>query len=119
MFQKPAFGLVLELKESEMEAIIRNAVDESLSLLGTPGKELMYFHLENSFDLKKQEIPVRLEKFADAIHIVFGSGASLLEDIIVRKLRQSQNPDFSKAKDLESIVIGAKHCLKEKHELGK
>jgi hypothetical protein len=107
---------VLELKESVMEQTIRSVIDESLSLLGEPGKAAVYFHLENSFDLKKDEIPIKLEKFADAIQSVFGQGSELLEAMIVKKLRESQNSELSKVDDFESIIAAAKQSFKKRRE---
>jgi hypothetical protein len=70
------------------EAAIIEAVDESLSLFGHFNKKVIYFHLENAFKIKKQEIPYKIEDFADAIEQMFGVGAKLIEIRIIEALHK-------------------------------
>ncbi len=69
------------------------AVDESLSSLGNFSKQAIYFHLENAFKIKKQEIPCKIEDFADAIEQLFGVGAKLIELRIIEALHE-RTQDF-------------------------
>jgi len=59
--------------------LLLEAVDEALSSLGDSVKQAIYFHLEETFKIKKQEIPDRIEEFTNAIEEIFGLGAKLLE----------------------------------------
>jgi hypothetical protein len=63
----------------EFNITIVETVDESLSSFCNLNKEAVYLRLENTFNIKKQEIPSRLEAFADAIEQIFGVGAKLIE----------------------------------------
>jgi len=62
------------------------SIDESLCLLGEPVKNEFYLELELKFNIKKNDIPHRLEEFSDILHKVFGLGASRLEVKFLRKL---------------------------------
>src|SRR3990172_12304068 len=74
--------------ESSFENAIMEAIDESLSSLGCSGKQAIYFHLEHAFRIKKQEIPCKIEDFAEAIKQVFGVGARLIEMRIIKALHE-------------------------------
>jgi len=64
--------------------LLLEAVDEALSSLGDSVKQAIYFHLERRFNIKKQEIPDRIEEFTNAIEEIFGLGAKLLEIRIMK-----------------------------------
>jgi hypothetical protein len=78
--QKPA--------QTEFNTIIAETVDESLSSFCNLDKEAAYRRLEKDFKIKKQEIPSKLEEFADAIEQIFGVGAKLIEIKIILKLHK-------------------------------
>lgn len=75
-------------RENSFEATIIEAVDESFSLFGHSSKQAIYFQLENAFKIKKQEIPCKIEEFADAIEQIFGAGAKLIEIRIIEALHK-------------------------------
>ncbi len=74
--------------ESEFDTILLVAVDEALSALGDSVKQSVYFHLERSFHIRRDEIPSRLEAFTQAIESIFGIGADLIEILIMRKIHE-------------------------------
>lgn len=55
------------LHNSSFEKLLLEAVDEALSSLEDSSKQAMYFRLEKTFDIKKQDIPYKIEEFANAI----------------------------------------------------
>ncbi len=65
--------------------IILLAVDEGLSSLGESGKQALYHCLENS-DIRKNEIPRKIDEFAALLEKIFGDGAKLLEIQIMKSL---------------------------------
>jgi hypothetical protein len=79
--------------EDRFNVAIMEAVDESYSSLSNLDKQEIYFHLENAFKIKKQEIPCRIEDFADANEQIFGVGAKLIEIRIIEALHK-RIPDF-------------------------
>ena len=68
--------------------LLLDAVDESLSTLGETPKQAIYFHLQESFNIMKQDIPDKIDEFAFAIEKIFGEGAKLLEIQIMRSLHE-------------------------------
>jgi len=74
------------LPKGGFERLLLEAVDEGLSSLGESSKQAVYFHLKIGFNLKRHEIPYKIEDFADAIEKIFGLGASFLEILIMKRL---------------------------------
>jgi len=72
--------------ENEFKIAIIETVEESFSSFCKLDKEAVYLHLENTFKIKKQEIPCKIEGFADAIEQMFGAGAKLIEIRIIAAL---------------------------------
>jgi len=66
--------------------ILLEAIDEALSSLGESAKIAMYFHLENTFKIKKREIPDRIDEFQDALEKLLGLGARHLEIMFMKNL---------------------------------
>jgi hypothetical protein len=62
------------------------SIDEALTSLGAPVKNTVYFQLENSFNLRKNEIPKQIDEFINIIHKIFGLGASHLEIKFMKNL---------------------------------
>jgi len=75
-------------RENLFETALIEAVDEGFSPFGNSSKQAIYFHLENTFKIKKQEIPCKIEEFADAIEKIFGAGAKLIEIRIIEALHE-------------------------------
>ena len=73
-------------KTTEFEELLREAIDEGLSLLGESAKQVVYFHLEKTFKMNRLDIPYRIEEFIDAINRIFGTGAKILEIQIMKCL---------------------------------
>jgi hypothetical protein len=79
--------------EEKLNVAIIETVDESFSSFSNLDKEAIYLHLENAFKIKKQEIPCKIETFADAIEQIFGVGAKLIEIRIIEALHK-RIPEF-------------------------
>jgi hypothetical protein len=82
------------LVEKEFDELLLEAVDEGLSVLGESSKQAIYFHLAISFNIKKEEIPEKIEIFADAIEKIFGLGAKFLEISIMKRLFEKLGRSF-------------------------
>ena len=67
------------------DELLLEAIDEGLSGLGEAGKTSIYIHLEGLFNIRKQEIPNKLDGFSNALQRIFGLGARQLEDIVHEK----------------------------------
>jgi hypothetical protein len=72
--------------QPKIEETISEAVDSSFALFGETFKNLVYSELEKKFDIEKQDIPYRINDFADAIEEICGVGAKLIEAKIIQAL---------------------------------
>ena len=54
--------------------------------LGESVKTAVYFYLETSFDIERQEIPEKIPEFSDALERIFSLGARHLEVLFMRSL---------------------------------
>lgn len=68
------------------DRLLMEAIDEGLSMVGESPRKAIYFHLEKSFNIKKKEIPDKVEVFEEAMEKIFGSGADFLEVLIMKRL---------------------------------
>ncbi len=76
-----------KLSEHEnFDQLLLDAIDEGLSGLGEAGKASIYIHLEGIFNIRKQEIPDKLDGFSNALQRIFGLGARHLEILIMKNL---------------------------------
>lgn len=106
------------MPKRDFEKILREAVDEGLSSLGHSSKQAIYFHLKTGFNLKKQEIPYKIEDFAYGIEKIFGLGANFLEILIMKRIHEKvgltvqlyQSGDFA----FLEYVAAAKQSFLEK-----
>ena len=89
--------------DDEFNSIMLEAVDEALSFLGESAKRAIYYHLEEKFKIRREEIPVKIDDFAEAIEEIFGMGAKIIEMQIMKNLYKKVGRNFkyvSKEKDL-------------------
>jgi hypothetical protein len=72
-------------KANKFDFMLLEAIDEALSTLGESIKESVYFHLQETYRLKRVEIPSRIDAFSDALEKMFGLGSRYLEILIMKK----------------------------------
>lgn len=90
------------MPQNNFDKVLLDAVEESLSSLGDSPKQAILFHLESSFNIKKEHIPENLTEFTKALEKIFGPGATYLEKLISKRLneklglepQEEQNIDF-------------------------
>lgn len=70
--------------KTKFEEILLEAIDEGLSLLGESPKQAIYFHLKETFNMNRQDIPYKIEEFTNAIEKIFGAGAKILKIQIMK-----------------------------------
>ncbi len=78
-------------RSQKFDGFLIEAIDEALISLGEPVKNTLYFQLENSFGIPKNEIPKRIDDFIVIIHKIFGLGASRLEIRFMKNLHAKIN----------------------------
>jgi ribosomal protein L23 len=79
---------VLYVRAFSFEKLLLEAIDEGMSSLCSSSKQIIYSLLENTFNIKRQDIPHKIEEFADAIEKIFGLGAKVLETLIMERLNE-------------------------------
>jgi hypothetical protein len=83
-----------KIHNKKFEDVLQDSIDEAFSSLGESVKKSIYFHLENSFLIPRQDIPCRVEDFSDALERIFGPGAKHLELLIMEKLYRKVNCSY-------------------------
>ncbi len=108
------------MPKRDFEKLLIEAVDEGLSSLGQSSKKAIYFHLKESFNIKKEEIPFRISIFADAIEKIFGGGACFLEILIMKRLHEKVGGNFELRESTDfaftEYIAAAKRNVMEKNE---
>ena len=61
-------------------------IDKGLNHLGEVVKQVIYWHLEYSFNLKRDKIPDKPEEFMRGLESMYGTGAKVIEGIIVSEI---------------------------------
>jgi hypothetical protein len=91
-------------KAKEFNELLLSAIDSALISLGESVKQSIYFHLDEKFCLKRNQIPNKLNKFQEAIEQVFGSGARFLEILIMKNLYLNVGVSISIDADTVSFI---------------
>jgi hypothetical protein len=99
--------------------ILLEAVEEGLSSLGDSPKQAIFFHLETSFEISKDNIPTNLTEFSKALEKIFGPGALYLEKLIVKRLYEKLGLEFEEVKnwDFLEYVNNAREHLPLKRDV--
>jgi hypothetical protein len=74
------------LYPEKFSQVLLVAIEEGLSSLGNSPREAIFYHLEASFQLKKEDIPMNLIEFKEALEEMFGPGTVYIERLITRRL---------------------------------
>jgi hypothetical protein len=105
------------LSQNNVRKILLEAVEEGLSSLGDSPKQAIFFHLETSFKIRKDNIPANLTEFAKALEKIFGPGAFYLEKLILKRLYEKFGLKFEEVENwdfLEYVNNVKKHLPVEK-----
>lgn len=82
------------MTSKDFQKTFLEALEEGLSSLGESPKQAILFHLENSFKIKREEIPRNLTEFKKALEKIFGPGTPYLEKLILKKLYDKLNLEW-------------------------
>ena len=81
------------------EELFMEAVNEGLDVLGKGGKEMVFYNLEMSCSIKREEIPKKPKALVAELRKIFGAGSSVLEKLIVRRLYLKVGLKYEDKKD--------------------
>lgn len=107
------------MPQINLRKILLEAVEEGLSSLGDSPKRAIFFHLENSFEISKDNIPTNLTEFSKALEKIFGPGASYLEKLIAKRLYEKLGLEFEEIEnwDFFEYVNNVKQRLPQKKDV--
>jgi len=83
------------LEPAGFKRILLEAVDYGLMVLGEIVRQTIYERIEKDHELKRTEIPERLEAFHKALGSVLGVSAKTVERLIAKNLYQRLNLNFT------------------------
>ncbi|MEJ5327357.1 MAG: hypothetical protein WHU54_03800 [Candidatus Bathyarchaeia archaeon] len=75
-------------KQKNYENTLIEAIDAAFAQLGPNITKTIYFRMEKTFKIKKQELPHKIQEFTEAIEQIFGAGAELIEIRIIEELHK-------------------------------
>ncbi|MGB9854008.1 MAG: hypothetical protein ACPLRY_04280 [Candidatus Bathyarchaeales archaeon] len=81
-------------------------------MLGESGRDVVYFHLQHSYGLRKENIADNPEIFTECLRKIFGLGAQVIESSIVKVLCRKlgieyvENKNYTFAQYLNDIKGG-------------
>jgi len=107
------------LARKAFDKLLLEVVDDTLLSLGDSARQAIYFHLEDKFKITKNDIPYRLEDFAEGLEKIFGLGAKFLEILMMKKLyeKTGQPLKWNENKELmfvQYVTAAEKSFLKRK-----
>jgi len=109
--------------KKDLDKLLEEAVDEGLNVLGNSGKQMLFFHLEKSFSLKKNEILKKPETFTVAIEEIFGAGALVLERLIIKSVYSKLGLKYQEKKEctfsdfLRDVTVALEQCSQDSKNL--
>lgn len=105
--------------DTSLNKSVIEAVDSGLLALGENSRKAIYFHLEKTFNIKKEEIASRFEEFKEALEDIFGPGAELIESSIMRELQTALDREEKEGFELATSVDGLQEIHGERPRRGK
>jgi uncharacterized short protein YbdD (DUF466 family) len=72
-------------KSSKFNFMLLEAVDEALSILGESIKKSVYFHLDETYNIDRHEIPIKISEFSDSLEKMFGVGSRYIEILVIKQ----------------------------------
>jgi hypothetical protein len=94
----------LNTKKKDFDQILLDSIDEALGILSESVKTSIYFHLWDKFEIKKQDIPDKLDEFSDALESIFGIGARQLEILFMKSLYSKISLEFKSPNDFKLVI---------------
>lgn len=91
------------MRQNNIRKILLEAVEEGLSSLGDSPKQAIFFHLETSFEISKDNIPANMTEFSKALEKIFGPGAVYLEKLIAKRLYEKLGLEFQEAENWDFL----------------
>jgi hypothetical protein len=100
------------------EAFLR-AVDFAFETLGKSCKQALYFHLENSFHVERENVSEKVEDFGEALELIFKDGVIYLKKLVLKKLCEELGVKFEESyvSDFAMVISKIKGMVSEDESL--
>ena len=86
----------------EMDDLLLSVVDETMrQVFKESGVRVIYDYLENNSHLKREEIPAKPKVFSAGLERLLGSGAPVIEKLILKNLYGKLGLEFREKKEYE------------------
>jgi len=89
------------MNQKDFKRVLIEAVDNGLLAFGDSPRSAIYFHLERSLKLRREEIPEKVERFLEGLENIFGPGSRVVEKVIVRDLYSRLGLEFEEKRNFE------------------
>lgn len=99
-----------KLPDDTEERIVK-CLDRALDTLGQSVKHVTYFYLAKEEDLVPKDIVINTQRFLHALHNLFGFGADLIEQWIVKELRKEVDLSLEESGNLPDAIKNARARL--------
>jgi len=82
------------MKRLNFDKTLLEAVDHALLAFGESPREAIYYHLNKTFQLQREDIPDETDKLSYALNTIFGPGAQVIEKLIIKNLYSKLHLNF-------------------------
>jgi hypothetical protein len=107
------------LPQERFNRVLLGAIDGGLSSLGDSPRKAVFYHLEASFRLKRENTPLNLAEFQQVLERIFEPAAPNLEKTIIRCLYERLGLGFEELGhvDFVAYVDDAKRRVMREEEV--
>lgn len=99
----------MDLEREEARDNVLASIDSALTVFGDSVRVVVYYELEKFFGVSRNDVLLNPEKFDETINKIFGAGAPVLRQAILRKLQESSKIKNLDRKGLASAIRTAYH----------
>lgn len=102
-------------EHGNFKRVLFEAVDEGLLVLGKSGRDAVYFHLQNLYSLKKEDVLEKPEAFVESLRKIFGAGAKVIEKAILKSLYDKLGLNYEEKENWNFVTYlnEAKNAFKQ------
>ena len=95
----PSVGPSSITESTSVEEALLQAIDSGLLALGEIVRDTLYDRFDKKYQLRREEIPERLDTFHNALRVMLGAGARVIETQIAKSLVSRLGLDFTENVD--------------------
>jgi len=91
------------MKKLDFDKTLLEAVDRALIAFGESPRRAIYYRLNRSFKLQREDIAEDTDEFSNALNTIFGPGAEIIEKLIVKNLYDKLKLSFEERTCFEFV----------------